>query len=91
MKAIDTITTVGLLAVMAIMPARLDAHRQWMLPSSTVLSGSDPWVTVDAAVSNELFYFDHVPMRPGGIDRHRSGWSTCAAGKHGHWQIPQHL
>ena len=39
------------------------AHRQWLLPSSTVLSGSGDWVTVDAAVSNELFYFDHVPMR----------------------------
>ncbi|HKT75335.1 MAG TPA: DUF4198 domain-containing protein [Sphingobium sp.] len=43
------------------------AHRQWMLPSSTSLSGSDNWVTVDAAVSNELFYFDHMPMRTDGI------------------------
>ena len=34
-----------------------------MLPSSTVLSNPDAWVTVDAAVSNGLFYFDHVPMR----------------------------
>jgi hypothetical protein len=39
------------------------AHRAWMLPSSTVLSGEDPWVTVDAAISNELFYFDHHPGR----------------------------
>lgn len=38
------------------------AHRQWMLPSSTVLSGTDSWVTVDAAVSNDLFYFEHFPM-----------------------------
>ncbi len=38
------------------------AHRQWMLPSSTILSGTDGWVTVDAAVSNDLFYFDHNPM-----------------------------
>src|SRR5690606_16486651 len=22
----------------------------------------DPWITVDAAVSNDLFYFNHVPM-----------------------------
>lgn len=43
------------------------AHRQWMLPSSTVLSGDQSWVTVDAAVSNDLFYFDHVPMRTDGI------------------------
>ena len=39
------------------------AHRQWMLPSSTTLSGTDSWVTVDAAVSNDLFYFEHNPMR----------------------------
>ena len=51
------------LILMAALPASLHAHRQWMLPSSTVLSGNDAWVTVDAAVSNELFYFDHVPMR----------------------------
>ncbi len=39
------------------------AHRQWMLPSSTVLSGEASWVTVDAAVSNDLFYFEHQPLR----------------------------
>ncbi|MET0361078.1 MAG: DUF4198 domain-containing protein [Sphingobium sp.] len=39
------------------------AHRQWMLPSSTTLSGTDSWVTVDAAVSNDVFYFEHNPMR----------------------------
>ncbi len=39
------------------------AHRQWMLPSATTLSGTDSWVTVDAAVSNDLFYFEHFPMR----------------------------
>lgn len=43
------------------------AHRQWMLPSATTLSGTDAWVTVDAAVSNDLFYFEHVPMRTDGI------------------------
>jgi uncharacterized GH25 family protein len=45
----------------------LNAHRQWMLPSQTVLSKTDSWITIDAAVSNELFYFDHVPMRLAGI------------------------
>ncbi len=39
------------------------AHRAWLLPSATVLSGEDPWVTVDAAISNDLFYFEHHPMR----------------------------
>lgn len=44
-------------------PVALQAHRQWMMPSATVLSGENVWVTVDAAVSNDLFYFEHQPMR----------------------------
>lgn len=51
------------LALAALMPLAAQAHRQWLLPSATVLSGSDPWVTVDAAVSNDLFYFEHVPLK----------------------------
>lgn len=43
------------------------AHRQWLLPSATSLSGEDPWVSFDAAVSNDLFYVDHFPMQLGGI------------------------
>jgi len=39
------------------------AHKQWLLPSSTVVAGNEAWVTVDAAVSNQLYYPDHVPMR----------------------------
>jgi len=56
-------TRVAVLALAALAPLAAHAHRQWLLPSATVLSGSDPWVTVDAAVSNDLFYFEHVPMR----------------------------
>lgn len=40
------------------------AHRQWLLPSTTTLSDTNQYVTVDAAVSNDLFYPDHVAMRP---------------------------
>ena len=52
----------GLAAATALATPAL-AHRQWMLPSATILSGDDQWVTVDAAVSNDLFYFEHVPLR----------------------------
>lgn len=45
------------LITMAATPA--DAHRRWLLPSSTVLSGESELVTVDAAASNELFIFEH--------------------------------
>lgn len=43
------------LAAMLVLPLSAEAHRMWLLPSSTVLSGNDPWVTVDASISNELF------------------------------------
>ncbi|MFN4184823.1 MAG: DUF4198 domain-containing protein [Hyphomonas sp.] len=38
------------------------AHRAWMLPSSFTLSGEGQWVTVDGAISNNLFYPNHHPM-----------------------------
>lgn len=50
-------------AAMLALPAAAPAHRQWLLPSATIVSGTDSWVTVDAAVSNDLFFFDHQPMR----------------------------
>jgi len=40
------------------------AHRQWLLPSTTTLAGTSEYVTVDAAVSNDLFYADHVAIDP---------------------------
>src|SRR5690606_10823019 len=32
-------------------------------PSATVFSETGAWMTVDAAVSNDLFHFNHVPLR----------------------------
>ena len=51
------------LALALALPFAAHAHKAWVLPSQTVLSGNDPWITVDAAVSNDLFYFNHVPLR----------------------------
>ena len=47
-------------AMLAAIPA--DAHRRWLLPSATVLSGDAETVTVDAAASNGLFIFEHRPL-----------------------------
>src|SRR3569623_145601 len=55
--ALIAAASVSLLAV----PAQ--AHRAWLLPSATVLSGTDAWVTVDAAISNDLFYFEHHALQ----------------------------
>ena len=38
------------------------AHRAWLLPSSFTLSGDEQWVTVDAAISNDLFFPNHHGM-----------------------------
>lgn len=43
------------------------AHRAWVVPSSTVLSGEEAWVTFDAAISNTLFHADHAAMRLEGV------------------------
>lgn len=57
-----------LLAALALcLPAAAHAHDAWMLPSSTVLSGQDAWVTVDASVGNDKFFFNHAPMRLDGL------------------------
>lgn len=57
-----TIRHAALLLALTI-PLSAQAHKAWLRPSQTVLSGNEPWITVDAAISNDLFYFNHVPMR----------------------------
>lgn len=43
------------------------AHRQWLLPSATQLEGSEPVVTIDAAVSENLFDYDSFPLKLDGL------------------------
>ena len=43
------------------------AHRPWMLPTSTIVETKDAWVTIDGAVSEGLFDFDHMPLRMDGL------------------------
>ncbi|MCK5860587.1 DUF4198 domain-containing protein [Abyssibacter sp.] len=49
------------LTLALLLPLAAQAHRVWILPDATLLSGDDPWVTFDAAVSNDIFYTDHHP------------------------------
>lgn len=55
----------SLIAASAIiaLAAPATAHRQWLLPSATIFSGAEDWVTVDAAASNDLFFPDHRPAQ----------------------------
>jgi len=48
------------LALAATLPLAASAHKAFLVPSTTVLSDpADAWVTFDASVSNDLFYFNH--------------------------------
>jgi Nickel uptake substrate-specific transmembrane region. len=56
----------GALLAALLIPAA-HAHRAWIVPAATVLSSEDPWVTFDAAVSNDIFHADHAPLRLDGV------------------------
>jgi uncharacterized GH25 family protein len=42
------------------------AHSSFLVPSSTVLS-KPQWVTIDGASGNDIFYFNHAPLRLDGL------------------------
>ncbi|UAK26068.1 DUF4198 domain-containing protein [Sphingomonas nostoxanthinifaciens] len=48
---------------LAALPAAARAEHPWLLPSATSFSGPESWVTFDGAVTSELFFFDHAPLR----------------------------
>jgi len=54
--AVAAIATIG-------MPLPASAHRMWLLPSGTSLAADKAWVTVDAAVSSDVFFADHMPLK----------------------------
>jgi len=43
------------------------AHRGWLLPSSSMVESREAWVTLDGAISEGLFEFHHVPLRLDGL------------------------
>ena len=57
-----TVISTLALAVAAVLPLAAEAHKPFMIPSETVLSRTG-WITVDGAVGNDLFYFNHAPLR----------------------------
>ena len=60
-------STLALAAVLSLLPLSAFAHKAWLLPSQTGIAGDKPVITVDAAVSNDLFYFNHVPLQTAGL------------------------
>ncbi len=50
---------VAFIAALAL-PFSASAHRAWIAPTATVLSGDDAWVGFDAGMSNGVFIADHA-------------------------------
>ncbi|MBC3764770.1 DUF4198 domain-containing protein [Neptunicella marina] len=62
-----TVSTLLAGALALSIPFASQAHRAWFLPAATVLSADNAWVTVDAAVSNDIFHADHAAYRLNGV------------------------
>ncbi|MEG3765387.1 DUF4198 domain-containing protein [Alteromonas sp. 14N.309.X.WAT.G.H12] len=60
MKLRSLIST-GVVALSLIATPAL-AHRAWIKPTTTVVSGDDEWISFDAAVANGIFMPDHFAM-----------------------------
>lgn len=64
MKTLKTrLLAAAALAVATLAPAVAEAARNWLLPSTTVLSGRNAWVTFDAASSDELYFPNMRPLQ----------------------------
>lgn len=61
-----SIALIAALAALAV-PMSAQAHRQWLAPTSTVLSGADAWVGFDGGASNGVFIPDHNAMNLDGL------------------------
>lgn len=59
-----SLLTIALGASLGLATPLAQAHEFWLLPSSTVLS-SPGYITVDGAVSNDIFYFNYRPLAIG--------------------------
>lgn len=59
--------TAFLLLTSGMLPLQAHAHRVWLLPSATQIESDEPWVTVDAAVSENLFDLDTNALKLDGL------------------------
>ena len=51
------------LALLAGLSGTALAERPWLLPSGTVFEGKEAWVTIDGAISENLFDYDHSALK----------------------------
>lgn len=67
LKMNPTSLAIAGLALASLFPGQALAHRTWLLPSSTQVDGKEPFVTIDAAVSENLFDFDTNALKLEGL------------------------
>ncbi len=78
MKISSALKFASLAAVSAmIVTAPASAHRMWMMPSTFTLSGDEQYITVDGAISNNLFFPNHVPLSLDDVTITRPDGSTA--------------
>ena len=78
-KTLAFLTPALALAAVLAAPLSAQAHRAWLAPTSTVLSGNDAWVGFDAGMSNGVFIPDHAAMRLAGLTITAPDGSTAQA------------
>jgi uncharacterized GH25 family protein len=64
-------------SLLAVLPSA-QAHRQWLLPSSTQIEAKEAWVTIDAATSENLFDYDSNALALEGMQIIAPDGSTIA-------------
>jgi uncharacterized GH25 family protein len=55
------------------------AHHTWLVPSASMVEGKEPWVALDAAVSENLFEFDTTALQVDALTIVAPDGSTAAA------------
>ncbi|WP_091738132.1 DUF4198 domain-containing protein [Phenylobacterium immobile] len=62
MRALKSRLVASALGLALLAPAIAQAAHSWVLPSTTILSGGNAWVTFDAATSDELYFPNLRPL-----------------------------
>lgn len=78
-KSIARTFALGAAVAALALPMSAQAHRAWLAPTATVLSGTDAWVGFDAGMSNGVFIPDHAAMRLDGLTITAPDGSTVEA------------
>ncbi|MDY7539566.1 DUF4198 domain-containing protein [Undibacterium sp. RTI2.1] len=63
MKPATKIIALSLASLALSLPLAAQAHRAFLLPTSTITAGNAPWVSIDAAAATDVFFMDHQPLK----------------------------